>query len=124
MNPSIDDKGYESDSTIATDLEYKYMNQLRHYKVKIRQQFLFMKVALETLAPEASVASLNELLLISSRTPALTPFKKYFSSIVDYRMRLHGEPLLVEIPGDIGEFGVDENLYRETSYEDPIDLTE
>lgn len=99
--------GNESESTAATDIDALYMERQRYYKIKIRKQFLFMKKALELIAPEASLASLYELAISSLEDPMLRRFHTYFNLIIQDRCN-ENELLRIGGPDDVGNSGVED----------------
>jgi len=133
----------ESQATIATDVQARYMDRQTYHKMKFRKQFIFMKEALELIAPEASLASLYELSVRSLEDPMLHRLNDYLNLIITDRQEIYDHDLVrIGVSGDSdqlvadvsppsydgsevlqhGDFGL-ENGYDQNPYQEIIDLT-
>jgi hypothetical protein len=137
----------ESQETIATDVEAQYMERQMYHKMKFRKQFIFMKEALELVAPEASLASLYELSVRSLEDPMLHRLNDYLNLIIADRQEIYDHDVVrIGVNGDSdhlvadvlpnfygtdilnhgdmqnGDFGL-ENGNDQNPYQDIIDLT-
>lgn len=137
----------ESQATIATDVEARYMDRQLYHKMKFRKQFIFMKEALELIAPEASLASLYELSVRSLEDPMLHRLNDYLNLIITDRQEIYDNNVVrIEVNGDgdhlvadvlpnfygtdilnhgnlqNGNFGL-ENGHDQNPYQEIIDLT-